>query len=199
MARTVLAASLPQLTWGEKVESKLVEAAHRLAWDSAFLSGDRKWVHLFHCERGLPKKIRLLLEAPGPDAATQAIAEFIGTEPYPRVATLCLALYPAASQGLGNLGAGGIHDLGKVAMPILSVSGDISWQERLDQSGSAHPEIVRFNRVLEDLKEPRRSRSRQLFSHFLVKKLLPDDPTALEQAFSDCVCVVQKALGREKA
>ena len=199
MARTVLAASLPQLTWGEKVEPKLVEAAHRLAWDAAFLTGDRKWVHLFHCERGLPKKIRLLLEAPGPDAATQAIAEFIGTEPYPRVATFCLALYPAASQGLGNLGAGGIHDLGKVAMPILSVSGDISWQERLDHSGSAHPEIVRFNRVLDGLKEPRRSRARQLFSHFLVKKLLPDDPAALEQALSDCVCVVQKALGQDKA
>ena len=84
-------------------------------------------------------------------------------------------------------------------MPILSVSGDISWQERLDHSGSAHPEIVRFNRVLDGLKEPRRSRARQLFSHFLVKKLLPDDPAALEQALSDCVGEIQKALGRDKA
>ncbi len=199
LAQRVLAASLPHLTWGEQIEPKLIEAAHLLAWDSAFLQGDRKWVHLFHCERSLPRKVGLLLCSPGPDAATQAIAEFIGTEPYPRVAALCLALYPAASQGLGTLGAGGIHDLGKVAMPILSVSGDISWQERLDHGGSSHPEIVRFNRVLDGLAEPRRSRARQLFSHFLVKKLLPDDPAALEQALADCVGVIQKALGRDRA
>jgi hypothetical protein len=36
-----------------------------------------------------------------------------------------------------------------------------------------------------------------LFAHFLVKKLLPEDPAALEQALSDCVRVVQKALGRD--
>ena len=196
MVRTVLAASLPHLTWGEKVEPKVVEAAHRLAWDSAFLTGERKWVHVFHCERSLARKVRILLKAPSPDAATQAIAEFIGTEPYTRVATLCLALYPAASQGLGNLGAGGIHDLGKVAMPILSVDGEISWQESLSQSGSTHPEIVRFNRVLDGLEPARRARARQLFAHFLLKKVLPSDPAVLEQDFAACVTEVQQALGK---
>ena len=81
-------------------------------------------------------------------------------------------------------------------MPILSVDGEISWQESLSQSGSTHPEIVRFNRVLDGLEPARRARARQLFAHFLLKKVLPSDPAVLEQDFAACVTEVQQALGK---
>jgi len=196
--RETLRASLPHLTWGQKVDPAAIEAAHRIAWDSSFLSGEQQWIHRFHGERGLAGKVRLLLGAPHPDAASQAIAECIGSEPADRVAALCLALYPAAAKGLGGLGAEGINDLGKVAMPILSVDGEITWQERLNASGSRHPEFVRFAQVLEGLKGTRQARARQLFSHFLVAKVLPGDPAGLETEFHEAVRVVQERLREAK-
>jgi MoxR-like ATPase len=192
--REVLKASLPQATWGQKVEHAVLEAAHRVAWDSNFLTGDQQWVHRFHGERRLASKVRILMKAPSPDAASQAIAECIGSETPERVAALCLALYPAAAKGLLGIGADGIHDLGKVAMPILAVEGYISWQERLGSSSSCHPELLRFTQVLDKLKGARQARARQLLTHFLVKKILPQDPASLEREFDAAVQVVRERL-----
>ena len=192
--RETLKASLPHLTWGQRVDPAVIEHAHRFAWDANFLTGDQQWVHRFHGERPLARKVQLLLSAPNPEAASQAIAEFIGSESPDRVAALALALYPAAAKGLGQLGAEGIHDLGKVAMPILSVDGDISWQERIGASPTQHPEFVRFTRALTGLKGARQVRARQLFSHFLVAKLLPADPADLENEFDQAVRTVKEHL-----
>jgi len=194
LCRELLGASLPQPAWGQKVDPAVVEAAHRVAWDSAFLAGDQGWIHRFHGERRLAAKVRLLLQAPDPDAASQAIAEFIGGAPAERVAALCLALFPAAAKGLGRIGAEGVHDLGRVAMPILSVEGELRWQERLSGPGSRHPEFVRFAQVVDPLKGPRQARARQLFQHFLVAKVLPADPAALEAEFHEAVLAVRQAL-----
>ena len=192
--REVLKASLPQCTWGQAVDPAVIEAAHRVAWDSNFLAGDQQWIHRFHGAHRLAQKVRLLLKAPSPEASAQAIAECIGSAAPERVAALCLALYPAAAKGVGALGAEGIHDLGKVAMPILSVDGDVSWQERLGASGSRHPEFVRFSQVLDALKGPRQARARQLFSYFLVKKILPEDPAALEREFDEAIRLVRERM-----
>ena len=192
--RAILAASLPQPAWGQKVDPAVAEAAHRVAWDASFLTGDQRWIHQFHGERGLAAKVRLLLAAPNPDAASQAIAEFIGGEPPDRVAALCLALYPAAAKGLGGIGAEGVHDLGKVAMAILTVKGELRWQERLSASGSRHPEFVRFAQVVDALKGPRQARARQLFLHFLAAGVVPADPAGLEAEFHGAVQAVTSSL-----
>jgi MoxR-like ATPase len=192
--REVLKASLPHIAWGQRIEPAVCAHAHRQAWDANFLAGDQKWVFRFHGERALAGKVRLLLAAPSPEAAAQAIAEFIGSAPAEQVAALCLALYPAAAKGLGGIGAEGLHDLGKVAMPILSVDGSISWQERFSQTGTRHPEFVRFSAVLDGLTASRQVRARQLFSHFLVAKVLPGDPAELEAEFDKAVRAVQVKL-----
>jgi MoxR-like ATPase len=192
--REVLRSSLPQATWGQTVKPALIEAAHRVAWDSNFLTGDQQWVHRFHGERRLARKACLLMDAPHPDAASQAIAECIGSESPERVAALCLALYPAAAKGILGIGTDGIHDLGKVATPILAVEGSITWQERLGTSSSCHPEFVRFTQVLEGLKGARQARARQLFTHFLVKNVLPQDPAGLEHEFDAAVQVIRERL-----
>ena len=189
--REVLGASLPHITWGRDIESAVVEGAHRVAWDSNYLKGDLQWINRFHGERRLAPKIRMLLKAPDPDAASQAIAEFIGSGNPERVAALCLALFPAAAQGQSVLGAEGVHDLGKVAMPILSVDGEVSWQERLADSQTRHPEFVRFSKVLAGLSGARQARARQLFSHFLVKKISPTDPETIEEELDMAVDVVR--------
>ena len=192
--REALKASLPHLTWGQKIDPAVLGHAHRFAWDANFLKGDQQWVHRFHGERRLAAKARLLLSAPSPEASTQAIAEFIGNDSADRVAALCLALYPAAAKGLGKIGADGVHDLGKVAMPILSVDGNITWQERIGTSGTQHPEFVRFSNVLNVLKGAREARARQLFSHFVVAKVVPGDPAELESEFDSAIRTVKDHL-----
>jgi hypothetical protein len=79
-------------------------------------------------------------------------------------------------------------------MPILSVAGDITWQERIGTSGTRHPEFVRFANVLNTLKGAREARARQLFSHFVVAKLVPGDPAELESEFDSAIRIVQDRL-----
>ena len=110
------------------------------------------------------------------------------------MAALCLALYPAAAKGLGGIGAEGVHALGTVAMAILTVKGELRWQERLSASGSRHPEFVRFAQVVDALKGPRQARARQLFLHFLAAGVVPADPAGLEAEFHGAVQAVTSSL-----
>jgi MoxR-like ATPase len=192
--RNTLAASLPQPTWGASVDQALIEAAHRLAWDSSFLAGDEQWIHHFHTERLLLRKLKLLLKAPSPDAATQAIAEFIGSEAPERVAAFCLATYPAASKGLLGIGAEGVNDLGKVAIPVMSVDAEVSWQEMPGTTQSNHPDYLRFGKILAGLRYPRRTRAAQFFNYLIVSQLSPRDAEGLEAEFEDCVVTIRKHL-----
>jgi MoxR-like ATPase len=196
--REALAASLPQPTLGRIPEPALVDAAHRHAWDSNYLHGNGVWIHRFHAEPRLARKLRMLLRAPDPEAATQAIAEFIGSEAPERVAAFCLALYPAAAGGLAALGAEGVNDLGKVAMPILTVDGEVSWQERYGSQGAGHPGILHCSRVIEALKGARKSRARQFFNHLLVAGIPVDDPAALEKELDECIVAVREHLRKER-
>ncbi len=191
-----LAASLPQPTWGSIPEPALVDAAHRLAWDSNFLSGELQWVHRFHTERKLVRKLALVMASPGPDAATQAIAEFIGSEAPERVAVFCLALYPAATRGVFGIGAEGVNDLGKVAMPILSVDTEISWREMPGLRQDHHPDLLRFGKILGRLQGSRKARAQQLFFHFLGAAISPGDPEKLESELEECVEAIRARLAR---
>ena len=193
--RDTLSASLPHPTWGATPDPALVEAAHRVAWDVNYLKGDQQWVHRFHSEQALARKLKILLRAPDPEAATQAIAEFIGSEAPDRVAAFCFALYPAASGGLAVIGAEGVNDLGKVAMPIMTVDAEVSWQEGRYPIKPHHPDFLRFTKVFEKLKGTRKARARQLFNHFLVAGVSPQDPGALEAELEECVCVLRGRVG----
>ena len=193
--RDTLSASLPHPTWGATPDPALVEAAHRVAWDLNYLKGDQRWIHRFHAERGLARKLKILFHAPDPEAATQAIAEFIGSDAPDRVAAFCFALYPAASGGQAGIGAEGVNDLGKVAMPIMTVDAEVSWQEGRYAIKPHHPDFLRFTNVLEKLKGTRKARARQLFNHFLVAGVSPQDPGALEAELEECVQVLRGRLG----
>ena len=74
---------------------------------------------------------RLLLdECPDPDAGTLAIEQLLANEPRARAAAFALAAYPAAVAGRLPIGAEAVNDLGRLAQPILTVDGEIRWQER---------------------------------------------------------------------
>ncbi len=190
--KTILDASLPHITWGMQISKEVVSAAHRAAWDSASDSATR-WVHAFMAEKSLARKLSILLgQTSGPDAGSQAVAQLLATESKERAAAFSFVTYPAGALGKLPIGAEGVNDLGKVASPILSVDGEISWQERMNQSATKHPELERFASVLNRLEGGRLERARQFFNWCLVSGVKPQDPDSLEKDIEACVELLKK-------
>ena len=185
--RSLLDASLPHPCWGVTPAGAKVAAAHRAAWDVANATANR-WLHAFMAESRLAHKLGILLDdCDSPDAGSQAVAQLLATEPPDRAAAFAFSVYPAAALGRLPIGAEGVNDLGKLASPMLSVKGEISWSERLSEKNTQHPEIARYAKVLALLKGGRLERARQLFNAFLVQKIIPANPAALEAGVHACV------------
>jgi MoxR-like ATPase len=187
--RLVLESSLPHVTWGTHASAEVVAAAHRLAWDTATAAEDR-WIHAFMGEPSLARKLAILVdECRSLDSGSQAVAQLATAEPRERAAAFAFAVYPAAAMGKLPVGAEGVNDLAKLAAPVLKVDGEVSWQERLSQSGTRHPELDRFAKILAqpEVTGGRAERAKQFFCWCVVAKLSPPDPRALEADIAACV------------
>lgn len=188
--RKVLEASLPQRAWGAVPDADKVVAAHRLAWAATMTQGRDRWVHGFHLERALDRKARLLLDdCPDTDTGTLVVEQLLANEPKQRAAAFALAAYPAAVAGRLPIGAEGVNDLGRFAQPLLTVNAEISWQERLSDRNSTHPELAVYAPVLSRLGAARRERAQQLFYFCIANKLTVANPREFEQEFHRCVQV----------
>jgi MoxR-like ATPase len=188
---SILRCSLPHRAWGEPPEEEKVRAAHRLAWDAAMLEGVDKWVHQFHLERRLDLKAKLLLEScPTRDAGTLAIEQFLSHASKERAAAFALATFPAAVSGKLPIGAEAVSDLGRVAGDLLTVDGELRWQERLSEHDTTHPDFPLVTKLLGQLDGARRERARQLFYWCLLNRCVPRRPAILETEFNNCVAVI---------
>ena len=189
--RLVLGSSLPHVAWGVQPRTEAVAAAHRAGWDYA-LRNEERWIHSFMAERDLDRKLGILIErCRDPDAGSQAVAQLLASEPRERAAVFAFATYPAAACGKLPIGAEGTNDLGKVATPILSVDGTIHWQERLNASGTVHPEVERFAEVIGKLTGGRAERARQFFNWCVVERVVVRDPASLERELDNCVALIR--------
>jgi len=74
-----------------------------------------------------------------------------------------------------------------VASPLFTVDGEIRWQERLAESGTCHPDFVRYAAVLNNLKGSRAERASQFFNACLVHGLPVEKPEELEAVIDGCV------------
>ena len=190
--RLILESSLPHAAWGVQVRKEAVAAAHRAAWDYA-VQNEERWIHSFMAERGLDRKLGILIErCRNPDSGTQAVAQLLASEPRERAAAFAFATYPAAASGKLPIGAEGVNDLGKVATPILSVDGEMNWQEPHSQSGTVHPDLERFAEVIGRLTGGRAERARQFFNWCLVERVAVADPAGLESEIDGCVELIRR-------
>jgi MoxR-like ATPase len=192
--RAVLDASLPQRAWGDRPDPDKVLAAHELAWSGTMLKGRDQWLHHFHLERALDRKARLLFEdCPDPDTGTVAVEQLLANETRERAAAFALAAFPAAAAGRLPIGAEGVNDLGRAAEPLLSVEGEVRWQERLSAKSTTHPELTTYARVLSGLEAERRQRAQQLFYYCAINGIGVREPREFEQEFNRCVKVFSRA------
>ncbi|MFU8822541.1 MAG: hypothetical protein ACNA8G_13420, partial [Gammaproteobacteria bacterium] len=188
--RSILECSLPHRAWGEPPDAAKVRAAHRLAWDAAMLEGHEQWLHRFHLEKRLDAKARLLLDAcPTRDIGTLAVEQMLSHETKSRAAAFAFAAFPAAVAGRLPIGAEAVNDLGRVAKDLLTVDGELKWQERLDERDTTHPQLPRVAKVLAELGGPRLDRARQLFYWCMLNNCVPRSVAAVETEFDACVRV----------
>ena len=185
--RSVLECSLPHSTWGQEVESAIVAAAHRTAWDASRPQAGA-WIHAFLAEPKLDRKLELLLErCADPDEGSQAVAQLIANESPGRAAAFSFATYPAALAGRLPVGAEGVNDLARIAVPLLDAEGEISWQERYNEKDTIHPTVVAIGKYLADLSGPRRARASQFLMACVVRKVSVEAHADLEAQMHQCV------------
>ena len=190
--RSVLECSLPHPTWGQSVEPAVVAAAHRAAWDASRETGGA-WIHAFLAEPRLDRKLEVLLEqCEQPDEGSQAIAQLISSASPDRAAAFAFAVYPAALAGKMPIGAEGVNDLAKIAVPILDVEGEIAWQERLSEQGTSHPAIAEIAKVLAPLADGRLARAKQFLTACLLRNIRVTAAVELEQQMDACVTLIRE-------
>lgn len=185
--------SLPQRAWGVTIKEETLRAAHRAAWEICALSDREKWLHRFHLEKSLARKIKqLLTHRPDRDTGTLAITQLLANESPARAAAFALAVYPLALQGKLPLGNEGITELGKIATPILDIDEPLEWHQLHGTERKLPEAYVRVNQLLVDLPAQRRARATQLFYYFLLKKIDPPNPGELEKEFDECIQILQQ-------
>jgi len=190
--RSVLECSLPHATWGQAVEPAVIAAAHRAAWDASRATGGA-WIHAFLAEPRLDRKLQVLFEqCEQPDEGSQAIAQLIANEKPDRAAAFAFAVYPAALAGKLPIGAEGVNDLAKLAVPLMDVEGEIAWQERLNEQGTSHPAIAQLAKVLAPLADGRLARAKQFLTACLVRGVNVSAATELEQQLDACVTLIRE-------
>ncbi len=124
--------------------------------------------------------------------AEHQVEQLWANESPARAAAFALAAYPAAVAGDLPIGAEAVNDLGRLAQPVLTVDGEIRWQERRSLQDSTHPELAAYAPVLKRLGAARRERAQQLLYFCLTHKLAVDAPREFEQEFHRCVQVFGK-------
>ncbi len=196
----VLACTLPHASWGVRIDPLTVKVAHRGAWDLALGEDRRKWIQRFHIEPALDRKLAMLLdECRDPESGTQAICELLANTDPGRAAAFAFALYPAAAKGLDCISREGINELGKLATPILEVSGVVTWQESTGSGATTHPGIARYAKVINRRRGARQARARQFFHYVLLSSFVLDDPAATESELDACVQVMKAHLQKARA
>lgn len=197
-----LESSLPQYAAPTQPDPAVIAAAHRSAWELCSTEGEERWLHQFHSETDLAKKVSVLLETcQCPETGTLAISQFLASAKEVERSIFAFSLFPALSTYPGKIvTAEGLHDLGKVATPILSINQVLKWRDAkltpdqcrsglVDAQFPAYPAVAQ---VLGSLKGRRRERAAQLLYHRLVTRRTTEDADKVESVFHRCFLRVQK-------
>jgi MoxR-like ATPase len=145
--RSVLECSLPHPTWGADGRARGGGGGAPAGVGGVPRPGGRAGSTRSSPSQPLSRKLELLLDAlPDPDAGSQAVAQLIATPSPDRAAAFAFAVYPAAALGRLPIGAEGVNDLAKIAVPLMDAEGEIAWQERLSEQGTSHPVIAQIAR-----------------------------------------------------
>ena len=195
--------SLPQRTAVTQPDEAVVAAAHRTAWEAVSAEGEDKWLHNFHLQPDVAKKVSYLLgHCHDADTGTLAVSQFLASASPADRAVFALSLFPALVENAGQVvGDEGLQDLGRAAAEILEVDATLIWRDPNRRPyhkaagvkyDATHQDYPAAAAVLKKLKGKRRERATQLLYHLLAKNAFPAEPAQLEDVFHRCVQHVKK-------
>ena len=195
--------SLPQRTAVTQPDETVVAAAHRTAWEAVSAEGEDKWLHNFHLQPDVAKKVSYLLgHCHDADTGTLAVSQFLASASQADRAVFALSLFPALVENAGQVvGDEGLQDLGRAAAEILEVDATLIWRDPNRRPyhkaagvkyDATHQDYPAAAAVLKKLKGKRRERATQLLYHLLAKNAFPAEPAQLEAVFHRCVQHVKK-------
>ena len=195
--------SLPQRTAVTQPDEAVVAAAHRTAWEAVSAEGEDKWLHNFHLQPDVAKKVGFLLgHCHDADTGTLAVSQFLASASQADRAVFALSLFPALVENAGQVvGDEGLQDLGRAAAEILEVDATLIWRDPNRRPyhkaagvkyDATHQDYPAAAAVLKKLKGKRRERATQLLYHLLAKNAFPAEPAQLEDVFHRCVQHVKK-------
>jgi len=200
--RLGLESSLPQFADPTQPDQTVIDAAHRSAWELCSAEGEERWLHQFHCETDLPKKVSILLDTClCPETGALAISQFLASANEVDRAIFAFSLFPALSAYPGRIVTDeGLHDLGKVTTPMLSVNQVLKWRDPkvsplqqspglVDAQFPAYAEVVQ---VLKELKGRRKARATQLLCHLMVTLRTAAGADKVESTFHRCFLRAQR-------
>ena len=197
----MLDCSLPHSTWGQTIDVALIAAG--ASRGVGCLARNRGRVDPRVSRRAAASRANctlLLEQCTDPDEGSQAIAQLIANESPDRAAAFAFATYPAALAGtLPMIGAEGVNDLAKLAVPLLDAEGELSWQERLSEKGTSHPMIATIGQVLAPLRDSRLARARQFLTACVVRNIPLPAPAELERQVDECVKLLREHSGKQAA
>ena len=184
--------SLPQRAGARSPTPTRSPPRTALAWDATMLQGRDRGCTTFTAAAARPQGPVAARGLPGRRHRHAAIAQLLANETKERAAAFAFAVYPAAVAGHLPIGAEGVNDLGRVAQPMLTVDGEISWQERLSEKNTTHPELATMRRCSQRLGAARRERAQQFLYWCLRQQSHRANPREFEQEFHRCVQVFGK-------
>ena len=183
--------SLPQRTGQLAIDEAVIAAVHRSAWDSATLVGEERWLHEFHKQPDLPKKIEYLLACTNPDTGTIAVSQFLATASAHDKAIFAFSLFPALLVNPKKvIGDEGLQDLGRIAQAILHIDTTLTWSG--NGGSTMHPSLSAIQPVLSKLKGPRKQRAEQFLTYLCVNGNTDKNLAATETLLNSCVHCVKR-------
>lgn len=194
-----LQSSLPQVACGDRIERKVVRAAHITAWEILNANLRDRWLSEFRVQTSILGKVKKLCDGPpDPDTGSIAISQALSSLSEPKKAAFVFAIYPAAAKGHLGIGAEGVHALSDFAGKILEVDGNIQWRGRRGPVTPPNP----FEQIVKKLESrisgPRLIRARQLFAWFAVNKIEVGKPFWLEKTFNEAVEQIARHTGLDQ-
>ncbi|MEX1118529.1 MAG: MoxR family ATPase [Terrimicrobiaceae bacterium] len=203
--RLALEWSLPQRSGLTPPDQAVIYSAHRLAWEVVCSEGEERWLHEFHSENDLAKKLTILLKTcVCPDTGTLAVSQFLASEPVERQVAFAFSLYPALLVHKSPpVGEEGIQDLGRVAIPALHVEKDVKWRDSTrnptypvgGEWTITHPLYEPALEILKGLPRARRARAEQVFLYLLSIGKMTTDPRAYESTLNKCISICKRFHG----
>ncbi len=190
--------SLPQRAWKGGDPDPVLHAAHA---ECMRMIGERdmkgRWLSEFLMVPSIKDKVAMLF-GPGADKETKSLGvlQFLHRESIARAGVFAFSSQPAL-EALDILDEEALKALTGVALKIMEVSGELSWQENVSSHMSLHPQwssCLHFLSSMPDDDTLRTRRARQFFLYLVLNKVTDLEHGYLEKEMNDCFSFVQNYL-----